>query len=84
MKTTDIRCHILSIPDVKVDATSSSQDDIVVEVVTDEGIVGTGETDVGPWIAKAAIESRGSHSMALGLRDMLLGRDPLDTAWARA
>ena len=79
MKITDIRTHVLSIPDVKADATSSSQDDIVVEVVTDEGIVGIGETDVGPWIAKAAIESPSSHSMALGLREMLLGADPMDT-----
>ncbi|MDA0839162.1 MAG: mandelate racemase/muconate lactonizing enzyme family protein, partial [Planctomycetota bacterium] len=55
MKITEIECHILVIPGVREDATSSSQDDIVVVVHTDEGITGIGETDTGPWVAKAAI-----------------------------
>lgn len=66
MKITDIECHVLVVPDLKEDATSSSQGDVVVIVHTEEGITGIGETDVGPWIAKAAIESPGSHSKLLG------------------
>lgn len=77
MKITDIECHILLVPDVRKDATSSAQDDIVVLVHTDEGITGIGETDVNPWIAKACIEARGTHTMGLGLKEMLLGEDPL-------
>ena len=38
MKITDIECHVLLVPDVRTDATSSAQDDIVVFVHTDEGI----------------------------------------------
>ena len=64
MKITDIECHIVVVPDLKEDATSSSQDDVVVLVHTDEGITGIGETDTGPWLVKAAIEAPGSHSMA--------------------
>lgn len=80
MKITNIECKVLKIPGLKEDATSSSQDDLVVIVQTDEGICGVGETDTGPWLAKAAIEAPGSHSMAMGMRDLLIGMDPFDTA----
>ena len=46
MKITDIECHILVAPDLSQDATSSSQDNVVVLVHTDQGITGVGETDV--------------------------------------
>ena len=78
MKIVDIECHTLLVPDVRTDATSSAQDDIVVLVHTDEGITGIGETDVNPWIAKACIEARGTHTMGLGLKEMLLGENPLE------
>lgn len=78
MKITDIECHILLVPDLDKDATSSAQDDIVVLVHTDEGITGIGETDVSPWIAKAAIEAPGTHTMGQGLKEMLLGENPLE------
>ncbi|MCH8922414.1 MAG: mandelate racemase/muconate lactonizing enzyme family protein [Planctomycetes bacterium] len=78
MKITDVECHILLVPEVDKDATSSAQDDIVVLIHTDEGITGIGETDVSPWIAKAAIETPGTHTMGLGLKEMLLGENPLE------
>jgi L-alanine-DL-glutamate epimerase-like enolase superfamily enzyme len=80
MKITEIECHVLVDPGLREDATSSSQDDLVVLVHTDEGITGIGETDTGPWIARAAIESPGSHTMAMGMRDLLIGEDPFDTS----
>ena len=80
MKITDIECHILVAPDLRQDATSSSQDNVVVLVHTDQGITGVGETDVGPWIAKAVIESPSSHTMALGIKELLVGQDPFDTS----
>jgi len=80
LKITGIDCHILVAPDIRQDLTSSSQDDLVVIVHTDEGFTGIGETDTGPWLAKAAIESRGSHSMAMGMKNLLIGCDPLDTS----
>ncbi len=80
MKITHIECHILVVPDLNENATSSSQDNIVVKVHTDEGIIGIGETDTGPWLAKAAIEAPGSHTMAIGMKDILIGQDPFDTA----
>lgn len=78
MKITDIECHILLDPGCDVGSTSSAQDDIVVEIHTDEGISGIGESDVNPWIAAACIEAPGTHTMGQGLKEMLLGADPMN------
>src|SRR2546422_5372044 len=78
MKITGIDCHVLLVPDLDTGATSSAQDDIVVFVQTDEGITGLGETDVNPWIARACIEAPSTHTMGMGLKEMLLGENPLE------
>ncbi|MDQ3889110.1 MAG: mandelate racemase/muconate lactonizing enzyme family protein [Actinomycetota bacterium] len=78
MRITDVVCHVLLQPGFRAGATSSAQDDIVVELHTDEGVTGIGETDVNPWIARAAIEAPGTHTMGRGLKEMLVGEDPLD------
>ena len=79
MKITDVICHVLLDAGYERDATSSAQDSIVVEIRTDEGIIGFGETDLNAWIARACIEAPGMHTMDLGLRELLLGQDPIDT-----
>lgn len=78
MKITNIECFVLLVPDYRTDACSSAQDDLVVRIHTDEGLVGIGETDTNPWVAKAMIEAPGTHVMGLGLTDMLVGVDPTD------
>jgi L-alanine-DL-glutamate epimerase-like enolase superfamily enzyme len=78
LKITGIDCHVLLDPAYDVGSTSSAQDDIVVEIHTDDGISGIGETDVNPWIARACIEAPGTHTMGRGLTEMLLGENPLD------
>jgi L-alanine-DL-glutamate epimerase-like enolase superfamily enzyme len=78
MQVVDVKTHVLLDPGYDPGATSSSQDTIVVEVITDEGIVGIGETDLNAWIARACIEAPGTHTMDRGLKRMLLGRDPLE------
>ncbi len=78
MKITKIDCHVLLIPDYDAAACSSAQDDLVVEIHTDEGLIGIGETDTNPWVARECIRARGTHCMGLGLEEMLLGADPLD------
>jgi L-alanine-DL-glutamate epimerase-like enolase superfamily enzyme len=52
-------------------------------VHTDEGIVGIGETDLNPWIARECIEAPGTHTMDRGLGSIYIGLDPLDPpkAW---
>lgn len=77
MKITDIECHILLAPDLSTGSTSSAQDSFLVIVRTDEGVSGIGESDVNPWVAKACIEAPGTHTMDQGVRDLLIGSDPL-------
>ena len=59
MHITRIDCHVLLVPDYHADACSSAQDDLVVEIHTDEGITGIGETDTNPWVARECIRARG-------------------------
>lgn len=85
MKITEIECHVLLAPNYNPAFTSSAQDSFVVIVRTDEGVFGVGESDVNPWIAKMCIEARGTHTMSLCARDLLIGADPLDieALWQR-
>jgi L-alanine-DL-glutamate epimerase-like enolase superfamily enzyme len=85
MKITDIECFVLLVPDYRADACSSAQDDLVVKIHTDEGLVGIGETDTNPWVARAMIEAPGTHVMGFGLKEMLIGADPRDVEglWQR-
>src|SRR3954468_22359402 len=85
MRITDVRTHVLLDPAYDVGATSSAQDTVVVEIETDEGLVGIGETDLNAWIARACIEAPGTHTMDRGLRELLLGADVSDpeATWER-
>lgn len=85
MKITDIQTHVLLAPNYDSGKTSSAQDSFVVEIHTDEGISGVGESDLNPWIARACIEAPGTHTMSLGIKNLLIGQDPLNTeaAWRR-
>lgn len=78
MKIVDIRTHVLLDPGYDPQATSSAQDTIVVEVETDDGLIGFGETDLNAWVARAFINAPGTHTMDQGFRSILLGRDPRD------
>jgi L-alanine-DL-glutamate epimerase-like enolase superfamily enzyme len=77
MKITRIDCHVLAVPDPDPDACSSAQDDLVVEIHTDAGITGIGETDTNSWVARTCIQAPSVHVMGRGLEEMLLGADPL-------
>lgn len=55
-----------------------SQDGLIVRVHTDAGIVGIGEIDSSPSVAKAVIDAPPSHKIASGLASLLVGEDPFD------
>jgi L-alanine-DL-glutamate epimerase-like enolase superfamily enzyme len=80
MKITAIDIHVLLVPDYDAGACSSAQDDLIVEVHTDEGIVGVGETDTNPSVARECIRAPGTHCMGRGLTEMLIGADPMQPA----
>jgi L-alanine-DL-glutamate epimerase-like enolase superfamily enzyme len=85
VKIIGVDCHVLLDPEFDIGATSSAQDDLVVEIHTDEGISGVGETDVNPWIGRECILAPGTHTMGQGLTEMLIGADPLhvEDLWER-
>jgi L-alanine-DL-glutamate epimerase-like enolase superfamily enzyme len=84
MKITDVEAIWLQLPvvDERCDGT---QDTLVVRVHTDAGITGVGEVDSSPMVAKAIIEAPLSHAIARGLRQCVVGQNPLDIAvlWDR-
>jgi L-rhamnonate dehydratase len=80
MKITKVEAIELRLPDDEVlDKATSAQDALIVKIHTDEGIVGIGEIDSSPRVAKAAIEAPMSHSITSGLGRLLIGMNPLDT-----
>ncbi len=79
MKITGVEGLFLRLPHVE-ERTDSSQDALLVRVETDAGVVGWGEVDGSPAVAKAVIDAPYSHTQANGLRNVLLGENPLDTA----
>ena len=78
MKITDVEAIVLRQPVIDEGIADGSQDDLVIRVQTDEGIVGIGEVDSSPEVCKAIVDARGSHKIALGLRELLIGEDPAD------
>src|SRR5438132_8450529 len=77
MKITEVICQILRIPSVQA-KTASSQDSVLVRIRTDSGLEGIGEADSSPEVVKAIIDAPFSHNIACGLRQLLIGEDPLD------
>jgi L-rhamnonate dehydratase len=78
MKITQIVCQILRIKHVEA-KTASSQDSVLVRIRTDDGLEGIGEADASPEVIKAIIDAPFSHNVACGLRQILLGENPLET-----
>jgi L-alanine-DL-glutamate epimerase-like enolase superfamily enzyme len=50
----------------------------IVRVSTDAGITGWGGVDGCPFVTKAVIETPMSHTLVTGLRQLLIGEDPLE------
>jgi L-alanine-DL-glutamate epimerase-like enolase superfamily enzyme len=83
MRITDVEPIVLRLPDVDATRADGTQDAFLVRVHTDEGIVGVGEADTPPLLARTIVEMPSSHSIARGLRELLVGEDPLqvDRLW---
>ena len=85
MRITEVEALVLRQPALDESIADGSQDDLVIRVHTDAGIVGVGEVDSAPEVARAVIEAPASHAIATGLRHVLIGSDPLDVEglWQR-
>ncbi len=78
MKISQIICQVLRVKKVEK-KTASSQDVALVRVRTDDGLEGIGEADASPEVIKAIIDAPFSHNIACGLREILIGENPLET-----
>jgi L-alanine-DL-glutamate epimerase-like enolase superfamily enzyme len=78
MKIDQIVCQVLRSKSI-AHKTASCQDLVLVRVRTDEGLEGIGEADSSPEVVKAVIDASFSHNIACGLREILIGENPLET-----
>ena len=78
MKIAKVICQVLRSKSVS-SKTSSCQDLVLVRVQTDDGLEGIGEADSSPEVVKAIIDAPYSHNVACGLRELLIGENPLET-----
>ncbi len=76
MKITDIEVVELRVPGWQGLTFDGSYDNCVVRVKTDAGATGIAEVDSVPSVIKAIVEAKRSHTHAMGLKEVLLGRDP--------
>lgn len=83
MKITGIDVTELRVPGWKGLTFDGSYDNCIVKVTTDEGLTGIAEVDSVPSVIKAIIEAKQSHTHAMGLKNVLLGRDPsnVESLW---
>jgi L-rhamnonate dehydratase len=78
MKITNVICQVLRVGDTAA-KTASCQDAVLVRVRTDTGQEGIGEADSSPEVIKAILDAPFSHNIACGLRELLIGENPLET-----
>lgn len=77
MKIVDIEVICLRIPKFHEEC-EWGEDAIIVKVITDTGLVGIGESDTSPMVARAVIEAPGSNLYCYGLKTLLIGENPLE------
>lgn len=84
MKITDVEVTELCVPGWKGLTFDGSYDNCVIRVHTDEGLTGIGEVDSVPSVIRAIVDARRSHTHAMGLKSVLVGKDPADVEglWA--
>jgi L-rhamnonate dehydratase len=78
LKITDVEAIVLRQAVVDEGIADGSQDDLVVRIHTDEGITGIGEVDSSPELVQALVQAPSSHAVAVSLREVLIGEDPMN------
>lgn len=67
----------LRLPDVPEEA-DGTRDVLLVEITTDDGLIGVGEASSNSYVCRAIVEAPRSAARRHGLRAILLGQDALD------
>lgn len=77
MKITEVEVIHLRIP-AREETCVWGEDAVLVRVHTDRGITGVGESDSSPMVVRSFVETPDSNLACIGLRDLLLGENPLE------
>ncbi|GAB3532950.1 enolase C-terminal domain-like protein [Photobacterium alginatilyticum] len=77
MRITDIEVICLRVPEPDQPC-EWGEDAVIVKVHTDAGVTGIGEADSSPAVVKACIETPHSNLYCYGLRELLIGENPLE------
>lgn len=77
MKITEVETIHLRLPTITEEC-NGTQDALLVKIRTDNGLVGIGEVDSSPHVVQAIFDAPYSHTLACGLRQLLVGEDPRD------
>ena len=85
MRITGIDVVELRVPGWTADTFDGSYDNCVIRVSTDAGIEGIAEVDSVPSVIRAIVEAPSSHTHACGLKEVVIGEDPLEieALWER-
>jgi L-rhamnonate dehydratase len=75
VKITAVEPLVLRMDRVDVSRADGTQDAFLLRLHTDEGLVGIGEADTSPYLARTMIEMPSSHAVARGLGEVLVGQD---------
>jgi L-alanine-DL-glutamate epimerase-like enolase superfamily enzyme len=78
VKITGVTVTALADPARNSQACDSSQEVVLVQVHTDEGLTGIGDVDASATAISGMLATPSAHSFSFGLRDLLIGEDPLD------
>lgn len=78
MKITGIEVIELRVPGWEGLTFDGSYDNCIVKISTDAGVTGIAEVDSVPSVIRAIVEAKRSHTHAMGLKSVLVGRDPSD------
>ncbi len=82
MRITDVEAIELRLPEKEMTGyphrASPAGNTLIVKIHTDEDIVGIGEVESSARVAKAVIEAPPSMVMVQGLKQLLVGMNPLD------
>ena len=85
MKITDIEVIELRVPGWTGATFDGSYDNCLVLVHTDGGVTGIAEVDSVPSVIRAIVAAPRSHTHAMGLKEIVVGQDPLqvEALWDR-
>src|ERR1700684_1494873 len=77
MKITRVEPMVRRSAPVDKSQPDGTQDAFLVRVHTEDGLVGIGEADTAPYVARSVVDMPASHAVARGLAELIVGQDSM-------